>query len=90
MTCSLTIGIAIAAIIGLIHAWRVYQNQVGRITDNPLMMKLSALYYGLWTFVLWLLCGSYLVYFWVTSTAIYAFYRLSKGGGKFLQWRRIS
>lgn len=69
MTEILLVGLFISAIIGLMHGVYVYQVEMAEAGSG------RAVYFGLWTFFLWLLLGSYALLFWVISVVVYAVYR---------------
>jgi hypothetical protein len=82
MTSALLIGSSVGAVIGLIHAWRVYVTRTReiptRLSKHPISVRARALYFALWTFFLWVLFGTYVLYLWLISIVIYVIYNLSK------------
>lgn len=76
MTTALMIGSAFGALAGLIHACAVYVHQVGRARDrlaaHPFGVRANAAYFALWTFSLWVLFGSYVLFLWIISVMVYA------------------
>lgn len=76
MTNAFIIGSAVGAIVGLLHASMIYVHRTRessrRLFDHPIAVRANAAYYALWTFSLWVLFGSYVLYLWVISIVVYA------------------
>lgn len=76
MTTALMIGSAVGAVIGLFHAYHVYSRRLsespGRLIEHSVRTRASAGYYALWTFVLWVIFGSYVFFLWLISVVVYA------------------
>ncbi len=79
MTILLLIGSSIGAVIGFLHACYVYRQEVGELpnalSERPVRARASAAYYALWTFVLWAVFGSYVLFLWVVSIIAYGIYK---------------
>ena len=65
-------GTAVGTLFGLLHAGYVY-----RVVSAPggSTAHLRASYYALWTVVLWLLFGTYLLVLWIISVIAYTIAR---------------
>ena len=66
----LWIGSALGAALGVLHGFSLYREMAARsaTTGATAGTKGSAgraLYYGLWTFILWTVLGSYVFAFWL-------------------------
>ena len=72
MTAVLWAGAIVGAVLGLLHAGYVY-----RVVAVPggTAAHARAGYYALWTFLLWLLFGTYVLLLWVVSLVAYAIAR---------------
>ena len=83
MSDALILGSLFGALIGLLHARGVYAARAREAAEGTVvergMAKGRAVYFALWTFVLWLVFGSYVLYLWVVSLVIYGAYFLLKG-----------
>lgn len=83
MSDALSLGVLFGAFIGLLHARRIYAARTREAAEGAVakqaMARWRALYFALWTFVLWLLLGSYVLYLWVASLVVYGAYLLFKG-----------
>lgn len=75
MTTALWIGAAVGALLGLFHAGYVYRlhlTDAGRVPGGAsAAARARALYYALWTFGLWVLLGSYVLYLWLVGCLLY-------------------
>jgi hypothetical protein len=75
MTTALYIGSAVGALLGLFHAVYVYRQQLADARNTPSGIsfgtKLRAGYYALWTFGLWALFGSYVLYLWLLGCILH-------------------
>lgn len=80
MNTALLIGSTFGAVVGVIHAGAVFlalRRRVGAAgLANPAASTLHAFYFAVWTFVLWILCGSYVLYLWALASIAYAVHRL--------------
>ncbi|NQV20807.1 MAG: hypothetical protein HQ511_05260 [Rhodospirillales bacterium] len=74
MDMFLWIGSAVGAVIGVLHGFSLYQKMAARAATSGTRAGIGAgtggspgraLYYGLWTFVLWTVFGSYVLAFWL-------------------------
>jgi len=75
----LLLAMAISAAIGLLHAVYVYRLEIQDAESGRRIFSVArAGYYAFWTFVLWLLLGSYALSFWLLSVLVYALYRAAK------------
>ena len=72
MNSVLWAGAVVGAIFGLLHAGYVYRvvSVQGGATAHA-----RAGYYALWTFLLWLLFGTYLLVLWLIALVAYAIAR---------------
>lgn len=64
-------GSAVGAVVGLLHGFYLYRQQSGNSGK-----RIIGLYYGLWTFALWTLFGSYVLAFWILGSVTYLIVRL--------------
>jgi hypothetical protein len=75
MQTALFIGASVSAVIGIIHACYVYRHEVKDSSNSPekrpVAARLGGVYYGLWTFLLWFLLGTYVFFLWIVSCVIY-------------------
>ena len=78
MNDALVIGAIFGAIVGLVHGRYVYADRAGRDTARPIVARGKAVYFALWTFALWVLFGSYVLYFGLLSTVIYAVFHAAR------------
>lgn len=80
MEIFLWIGSALGAVIGLLHGFYLYRQQTARVfAGGNSGRRVIGLYYGLWTFALWTLFGSYVLAFWILGSVAYLFVRLVSG-----------
>ena len=79
MTSFLLIGSSVGAVIGFLHACYVYRYQVKErpkaLLERPVTTRVGAAYYALWTFFLWVVFGSYVLFLWLLSVIAYAIYK---------------
>ncbi len=76
----LWIGSTLGAVLGLLHGIYLYRQQASRAVASGLTgSRATGLYYGLWTFALWTLFGSYVLAFWILGSVAYAIARLIPG-----------
>lgn len=67
MISFLWIGTGLGALFGLLHGIYVFRQQISATGSRA-----AGLYYGFWTFALWLLFGAYALAFWVAGAIAYA------------------
>ena len=67
MNDALVLGGVFGAIVGIVHGGYVYAERSSRRGSS----SLEALYYALWTFGLWVLFGSYVLYLGLLAGAAY-------------------
>ena len=76
MSTVLIVGSIFGAVIGLFHAYGVYARRVGdfpeRARQHPVRVRAWASYAALWTWVLWIIFGSYVLVLWLVSVPIWA------------------
>lgn len=65
---ALTCGAIFGAAVGVVHGGYVYAQRASR----PGHGSLEPLYYALWTFVLWVVFGSYVLYLGLLAITAYA------------------
>lgn len=72
------IGMGIGLLLGLTHGVQVYRALAARRPSHagPHKGRLRGLYYGLWTVLLWVLFGPYVVVIWVIGRLAYLVSRL--------------
>ena len=76
----LLIGSTFGAVLGLLHGIYLYQLQASRAVASGLTgSRAKGLYYGLWTFALWTLFGSYVLAFWILGSVASVIARLIPG-----------
>lgn len=72
---ALWISSLIALGIGCVHALYVYRREIGEfravLGQNSLAIRLRAVYYALWTLMLWLLLGASVVLSWAVALVPY-------------------
>lgn len=61
--------------VSLFHAVYLYGLVANGATTTTPGSKLAALNFSLWTCVLWLLMGAYLLGFWLISTVFYILFK---------------
>lgn len=75
MSGALIVGSTFGALVGAIHAAAVFRTRVSRAKDTreaaDLAVKATAAYYAIWTIMLWVLFGSYVLYLWVIASIAY-------------------
>jgi hypothetical protein len=80
MDIFLWIGSALGAVLGLLHGLYLYRRQTARVfVSGKSGRRITGLYYGLWTFALWTLFGSYILAFWILGSVAYLAVRLVSG-----------
>ena len=61
--------------LGLWHALYVYRQEIGEfrivLARHPVIIRLRAGYYAVWTLVLWLLLGATVVVYWALAIVPY-------------------
>ena len=66
-------GSIVGIVLGLIHAvyvYRVVSVQTPETTD-----PMPAIYYALWTLVLWVLMGTYVLVLWLAGVVLYIIFK---------------
>lgn len=75
MTNILFFGALIGAIIGIFHGYYVYRLKTCDshylLVEHPLLARMNAAYYALWTFILWVLFGTYVLLLWLLAVIIF-------------------
>ena len=71
----LLIGTLIGLVVSLFHGAYLYGLVAGGADTATSGSKLAALNFSLWTCVLWLLMGAYLVGFWLISVIFYLVFK---------------
>lgn len=80
MTLFLWFGSACGATLGLLHALYLYRQIAARYsTTGATGINLRGLYYGIWTFALWTIFGSYVLAFWLIGGIAHVLLRLTPG-----------
>ncbi len=78
MSTLLMIGSAVGVIIGLVHGCYVYfqrtREDPKKLAEHPVRVRANAVYFALWTLVLWTAFGSYVFNLWLISVVIYTAY----------------
>lgn len=73
----------LAVALGLLHAVYMYRREAGSIplasSNRAFQPQLRALYFALWTVVLWLILGPYVVVGWLLALVPYL---IARAGGK--------
>ena len=73
----LWLGSALGAVLGLSHGVYLYRQMAARTPKGrDASGKARALYYALWTFVLWTVFGAYALTFWLLGVLAYPVVRL--------------
>lgn len=74
MDTALLVGSVFGAFVGIAHACAIFRTQRAR-NNNPKRsqhnVKVSTLYYVVWTVALWVLFGSYVLYLWAVASVVY-------------------
>lgn len=65
MESFLWVGSSIGAVIGLIHGVCLFKNISTRTSASKVSVR--SVYYALWTFILWTIFGSYVLFFWLVG-----------------------
>ena len=82
MSTLLMIGSAVGVIIGLIHGCYVYFQRTKedpiKLAEHPVRVRANAVYFALWTLVLWAAFGSYVFNLWLISVVFYSAYKVIK------------
>ena len=69
------IGSSVGAVLGLLHATSIYSRRTGEIPErkakHPIKVRAGAAYYALWTLLLWVLFGSFVVLLWLIGVVLY-------------------
>lgn len=78
MTTLLLAGALVGVILGTIHAMHMYRRRRAEGRADVA----EAGYYALWTFVLWVVFGTYILIFWVIGSAGMILSRVVKGSGR--------
>jgi hypothetical protein len=68
----LWIGAALGAVVGVIHGLWVFRRQSA--SGGPV----GALYFALWTLVLWIVFGAYVLAFWILGASGLVVSRVAK------------
>ena len=77
MTGFLWLGSAIGAVLGLTHGANLYRQMAARApAGSGTGGKARALYYALWTLLLWTVFGAYALLFWILGLLAYPLVRL--------------
>ncbi len=63
-------GTVVGAVVGAFNAAYVYQT-VRDTAPEAATNQTRAIYYAVWTFTLWVLFGSYLLFLWVIAAVLY-------------------
>lgn len=75
----------LAVILGIAHGIYLYRQEVATfrsaLHDRPVETRLRASYYALWAFALWVVLGSYVVWYWLLAIVPYL---LARAMGKTL------
>jgi hypothetical protein len=80
MAFFLWIGSAFGATLGLLHALYLYRQIAARYsTAGAIGVNRRGLYYGIWTFALWTIFGSYVLAFWLVGGIANVLLRLTRG-----------
>ena len=71
------LGSAIGAVIGIAHGVNLYRQMAARApAGRATSGKAQALYYALWTLLLWTVFGAYALLFWILGILAYPIVRL--------------
>ena len=54
-------------VIGLVHAAHVYRGQIRNAETPDVSPNWHALYFALWTVTLWILCGRFIIWYWLLA-----------------------
>ncbi len=75
ITNALWISSIVALGFGVAHALYIYRQEIGEfravLLRQPVAIRLRAVYYALWTLVLWLLLGATVVLYWAIALVPY-------------------
>ena len=77
MDLFLWIGSAIGAALGLLHAAYLYREIAARASAaGTTGINVRGVYYGVWTFALWTIFGSYVLALWLIGAILSSVVRL--------------
>jgi len=76
MELFLWIGSALGAVLGLLHGAYLYRQIAARAANGGTGLNIQGLYYGVWTFVLWTIFGSYVLALWLVGAVASSLVRL--------------
>ena len=77
MISFLWLGSAFGAVLGFLHGAYLYREIAARASATGATgVNVRGLYYGVWTFALWTLFGSYVLAFWLVGGIASALVRL--------------
>jgi|TARA_R110002096_G_scaffold198229_4_gene381970 hypothetical protein len=83
MNTAILIGSAFGAALGLIHAAglarRIFARSDFAFPGFALGRIWTPLYYGLWTILLWVIFGAYVLYLWLIACGVFGLHRLWRG-----------
>jgi hypothetical protein len=76
MELFLWIGSALGAVLGLLHGACLYRDIAARAANGGAALNVRGLYYGVWTFALWTIFGSYVLALWLVGAIASSLVRL--------------
>lgn len=79
MPDTIYIALLIGALAGTVHAMQVYKSRLiayQNARQGVLGRHLQALYYSLWTLILWLLLSVCIFWFWMIGVVIFVIYKI--------------
>lgn len=75
-------GTIVGLIAGLVHAVYVYQRMKPVPGSTDLPNRSRGLYFAVWTLLLWLLFGSYILVLWIIGTVVFLLAKLNRTHGR--------
>jgi hypothetical protein len=71
-------GSVVGLVLGVVHAIHSYRTFSCSAPYGPTPDRSRGIYFALWTLVLWVLCGTYVLVLWVTGSLFYLAFKASR------------
>ncbi len=78
MTAVMWTGTFVGVLFGLLHATYVYRLIVAEAPADAASSHPRAVYYGLWTFCLWVLFGTYVLVLGLIGAVLYIVFKVGR------------
>jgi hypothetical protein len=69
------VGTLVGAILGVAHAVYVYRVVAHGVPTGTSPDQVRGIYFAIWTVLLWILLGSYIVVLWLAGIAMYLLFK---------------